>query len=138
MSLNYPLSCCFVLFRFQKESFCISKGFLLVCKCTPFGEQKESFYKPKGVHFYRSCFLLEILKLRFVALFQIHLALNGSDSYRYSCHCVYNYDCQSKVLKNRPFCKKNVCLHRQTTDVRQRAKHYCIDRRPYRGKQVTA
>ena len=44
---------------FQKDSFCLPKGLVLVHKRTPFGVQKESFYNPKGVHFQSSRFLLE-------------------------------------------------------------------------------
>ena len=35
---------------FQKDSFCLPKGLVLVHKRTPFGVQKDSFYNPKGVH----------------------------------------------------------------------------------------
>ena len=44
---------------FQKDSFCLPKGLVLVHKRTPFGVQKESFYNPKGVHFQNSRFLFE-------------------------------------------------------------------------------
>ena len=45
---------------FQKDSFCLPKGLVLVHKRTPFGVQKDSFYNPKGVHLKISiCFLLQ-------------------------------------------------------------------------------
>ena len=34
---------------FQKESFCLPKGVLLLTKRSPFAIQNESFYSPKGV-----------------------------------------------------------------------------------------
>ena len=38
---------------FQKDSFCLPKGLVLVHKRTPFGVQKESFYNPKVRIFYK-------------------------------------------------------------------------------------
>lgn len=35
-------------FAFQKGSFCIIKGLLLLSKTTPFASQKDSFWKPGG------------------------------------------------------------------------------------------
>ena len=34
---------------FKKDSFWLSKGVLLLCKCSPFGRQNESFCNPKGL-----------------------------------------------------------------------------------------
>ena len=35
-------------FAFQKGSFCIVKGLLLLSKTNPFASQKDSFWKPGG------------------------------------------------------------------------------------------
>lgn len=39
------------MYIFEKESFWLSKGVLLVCKRTPFAPQKDSFCNAKGLLF---------------------------------------------------------------------------------------
>lgn len=50
-------------FAFQKGSFCVVKGLLLLSKTNPFAVQKDSFWKPGVFVFETTCFLCGLFLL---------------------------------------------------------------------------